>query len=505
MSRALDHAIACLAERRTPDNLPEFFALPIALAIAQLDGLVAPATARGWRRRLAETDPFRIYRTPVGGHDGPGISWNCLAAAGEFRLAAIGARRGLDFVDASVNGQGRYFDNEFDLYAEGPLVYDAFPRAWLAELPPGGYAGPAAAELTEALDRAALASLFLQAPGGEAPIGGRSAHHQWADALQAAIFEAAAARAAGRGDAWLAGVFKRAARRAAAAMLPWRRDSGEWFVVKNRVTPELRHGFEPYSAHSQYNLLAACNLALAWLHAGATEDVAERLTPAETGGHVLVLPSPFSCVVATCGGTQVTFFLSPHATQTPAGLARIVFDGMPATMGPGDGIALHPAHELPGGTAEPVSTGLAWREGERWTSLAHLEAGAASASIAIEREDPALLRFALTWSLAPGGRITQHVQMRPGEIMLDFEAEGLAEALALRWPVFAGDGDAPAAIEAEQGGCSVAFRGARLRYRVAGAGPVRLSEETAHRNGWVRIATAEATGPGPLRLVISRG
>src|SRR5262249_38667839 len=153
--------------------------------------------------------------------------------------------------------------------------------------------------------------------------------HQWADLMQTTIFEAAAGRARRSGDRFLAGVFKRAARRAYAAILPWQRPSGELWVVKNKADPALRHGYETDTSHSQHNLLPETALGYAYELAVTSETLPEQITPAETGGFVVALPAPFHKLVAAAGGTQVILCSRPDPKQTPAGLVRVHFAGLP--------------------------------------------------------------------------------------------------------------------------------------------------------------------------------
>src|SRR6185437_10133423 len=184
------------------------------------------------------------------------------------------------------------------------MAYDHFPRLWLADLLAGGYDGPSHAELEEAIRRAAITSLFMQSPWGELPAGGRSAQHQWNEAEQCVTYEIYAARALKDGDAPMAGVYERAAHLALASMRRWIRPSGEMQIVKNWFDPAQRFGFEGYSSPSQYNLLPAAMLALAYEHSAATEAVQERPAPADVGGYVLEIPSLHK-VFASAGGAYV--------------------------------------------------------------------------------------------------------------------------------------------------------------------------------------------------------
>ena len=64
------------------------------------------------------------------------------------------------------------------------MAYDHFPRHFLAAMLERGYKGKFQSELTELLERATWTSLLMQSPLGELPTGGRSAQHQWNEAMQ---------------------------------------------------------------------------------------------------------------------------------------------------------------------------------------------------------------------------------------------------------------------------------------------------------------------------------
>ncbi len=46
------------------------------------------------------------------------------------------------------------------------------------------------------------------------------------------------------GDAQGAGVFKRAAGLSLLSLQRWKRPTGDWWIIKNRFDPSLRHGYE---------------------------------------------------------------------------------------------------------------------------------------------------------------------------------------------------------------------------------------------------------------------
>lgn len=66
------------------------------------------------------------------------------------------------------------------------------------------------------------------------------------------------------------------------------------------MDPTARHGYEEYSFHSQYNLLAASMLATAW--SVCDESIPESQAPAEIGGFVFQLPTHHHKIFANCSG-----------------------------------------------------------------------------------------------------------------------------------------------------------------------------------------------------------
>ena len=505
-AEAFDCASRALIERKTPSAHEDFFVTPLAHAFPLLAPLVKAERSERWRAELGAMNPFTIYRSRPGGALAPGTNWNCLALSGDFRLHQLGIRADAAFSENSLKGQGLVFQNEFGLYAEGPMTYDAFPRAWLADMLEAGYRGPAAEELAEALDRGALTSLLMQSANGEIPCGGRSSQHQWSDALQVAIFEIAAARSLRVGDPSLASTFKRAARRAYAAFLPWQRLSGEFQIVKNRADPMDRLGWENYSAHSTYNLLMLTALGFAYEHAGATEHLAERATPAETGGHATVLGEPFHKVVAAAAGTSAVVCTAPQAGQTPAGLVRVQFEGLIGGPLPGDASLAKPSYRLPAGPREGAVIGLAWRLPDGTIqSLADVLAADLSSSVTILREDPAVVRFRVEYRVAGPAPLAfaEVYELSARQTSVRFEVPADGPPMLLRWPVFAGDGAREADIATHGTGVSVAFAGRQVEYRVEGTeSPVVGETLLAHRNGYVRLAEAALRDRDGLRLVV---
>jgi hypothetical protein len=503
--RATSHAVQALATRSAASEHEDFFPAPLAHALRLLAGTAPAGLQATWRDALAGMDPYATYRNRVGGLDGAGSNWNCKALAGEALLHLAGIRADPSYAERSLLEQGRFFDNEFGLYTEGPMTYDAFPRVWLADMLEAGYAGPGAAPLRETLQHGALTSLLMQSPSGELPAGGRSGQHLWSDALQVPMFEIAAKRLAAAGDPVLAGSFKRAARRAFAALLRWQRPSGEFQVVKNRAEPATRHGYEGYSSHSHYNLLLLSILAHGFEHAQATEGLAERITPAETGGFALELPGPFHKAFAAAGGSAVQLCLRTEDRQTPAGLVRIAFDGIPGEMGPGDGLVGRPFFQLPDSPRTDLGIGLAWTGADgQVRSLAATGRRELETAVTVLAESPAEVRLGVEWRLAAEKlAFAEEYTVARDEVAIRYRGgEGLREA-RLRWPVLAHDGARPTAIAVTGMRVAVAHDGASIEYVLEGTEPPQLGTALiAHRQGFVRVAEARLRPGQEPRLVV---
>ncbi|WP_426959667.1 hypothetical protein [Muricoccus radiodurans] len=513
--RAFLHASDALSRRAAATGHEDFYPSPLAHAYRLLAPRVPAERLEPAVRALRGFDPYKTYRKRVGGNGGSGSNWNCKALSGEYLLSTLGLREGFGYAADSLLGQGKMFSNEHGLYGEGPTTYDAFPRAWLGDMLAWGYDGPARAELEEALDRGALGSLLLQSPTGELAPGGRSAHHTWPDAAQCVIFEIAAARALRAGDAALAGIHKRAARRALAAIRLWRRPEGDLQVVKNRAHPSLRHGFEHYSMHANYNLLAATALGYAYEHAGATEAVAERPTPAEVGHSSLRVGPPIDKFVANAGGTQAVIATAPTPRQTPRGLIRVHFADQPSSLAVGDGSPPDPVHELPEGPRAASAIGLAWHapqgterdlDGHPIDSLAATPASRATCEAGPPRRSGNSLLFTVEHRLE-GQRpawVREHHLLRPGELAVTYEWADWDAPVLLRWPVFSSDGEERARLDMTGSGLVLRHRGGAATFLLEGAVPLLLGEQDIpFRNGFFRVAEARIR-PG-ARLVIRSG
>ena len=156
----------------------------------------------------------------------------------------------------------------------------------------------------------------------------------------------------------------------------WIRPDGSGFIVKNRYPIEARHGYEGYSAHTCYNMLACSMLAQAWQF--ADDSVAEKPAPADTGGFVIPILDPFHKIFANAGGTYVEYDTQGDHKYNPTGLLRIHVKGGHPQLGPSDGCAPlysgagRQRRHRPGMAGPPTANGDRWpnsaRPNPRWKS-----------------------------------------------------------------------------------------------------------------------------------------
>lgn len=334
---SFEWALDSLVRKTAATQHEDFFPSPLAHAFNILKDLVPNEQRVTWEENFSHIEPFETYRHAVGGSGSDGSNWNCKALAGEWLLYKQGLRKNIDFLTHSLNLQGRFFNNHFDLYAEGPFVYDIFPRAWLYDLLEHDYDGELKDVIGHTLDSAAVASLFMQSSAGLLPLGGRSGLHIWGDTLQILLFEIAATRSVRSGDLKQAGIFKRAAHNTYKSICTWKSNELTFPIVRNKCSSHLRHGFEGYSSHTQYGLLTLGILGYSWEHAEKSEYLKEYVTPAEVGSYIIDLPSPFHTTIASCAGTSIQIHKNKIKGQNPIGLNKINFKGILPTLPMMDG------------------------------------------------------------------------------------------------------------------------------------------------------------------------
>jgi hypothetical protein len=332
--------------------------------------------------------------------------------------------------------------------------------------------------------RGAWTSLFMQSPFGELPAGHRSSHHLWNEAQQAVVFEIYAAAHAEAGKTEEAGAFKRAAHLSLKSIKNWIRPDGTGFIVKNRYPIEAKHGYEPYSMHSCYNMLAMSMLAQAWMF--AKDDIAEKPAPTDVGGFVIPMLKPFHKVFAHAGGTYIEYDTAGDLVYNPTGLVRIhLRDGHPQ-LGPSDGCA-----SKFGGEGVSIAVGPAWHANGRWWRLAHLKN--ATPDVTDVEETPDRVRFSIVY---PGVSQTFTLD-RTGVTVEDvITAEG-ADAIRVTYPMLVFDGQDQTTVAMDNNTVKLSLAGKHVRFTVVepeGVMLQRSGQPVKHPNGMMETAIAEAPG-----------
>jgi len=327
--KAMDFSVQSLQKgiKAFKDRHPDFYTYPVMLAFDQFEKCAPRERLEQWRAMLGKIDPKATYAT----YGGKNNNWTLVHTAGEY-LRSLRGFTNQTYV-AHILAIQRFHMTPEGLYLEhgAPFAYDAFSRYFLTGMLHRGYQDDF---YQDACWKGAWTSLMLQSPFGEMPTGYRSAQHIWNEAELAKVYEIYAAAYAKAGKKAEAGAFKRGAHLALASIGQWIRPDGSGYIVKNRFPVEARHGYEVYSVHANYNLLACSMLCTAWLY--ADDSIAEMPAPADVGGYILKLPA-FNMVVAHAGGTYLQYMTCGNKTYNPTGIIRVhLRDGHPQ-LGYSDG------------------------------------------------------------------------------------------------------------------------------------------------------------------------
>ena len=224
----------------------------------------------GFRRRLAEVDVEASFLSR------PPSNWASVWLSGEWlRMAAGLSSTSSDELDAWIDvffeDGDAGFDLDLGMYLErgNPNAYDLFTRAHFTDLLLQGYAGRNRDRLENFLTTGLRRSLNLQLSDGSLASGYRSAGQTWVLGAQIALFTGSRTlrlgSSADQEGAWLG------AWRAFGSLARWQRPDGYFSPVQNLLPPELRVGYEAYTADGHYSPLALGFLASA-VYAGFGDD-----------------------------------------------------------------------------------------------------------------------------------------------------------------------------------------------------------------------------------------
>jgi hypothetical protein len=340
---ALDSSLAQLAAGVCATKSCDFFALPVMQAFALLSPRVTPARVAAWTEALKAIHESTWEYT--------GQNWILTSAAGEYdrivlRGLAAGSNLNWTWWESQIGGlvtrgfwtgEGIFNDNT-GMPKVSPMAYDAFGSTYVAFLLAQGYnsTGVFAPYLAPMMERGVWTHATYQSPLGEQPVGGRSNQHQFAEATLCAVAELYAGRAAAAGDAAGACMLQRAARLYHSSVRRWRRPDAAIQILKNFFLDfKLRFGFMSYSYFSNYNLLVASWLSLAYSSASPDDAIPECAAPADVGGLAFALESPtMRKVFANVGGTYVEIMTGADPEYDSSGFNRFHFDACASPAAP---------------------------------------------------------------------------------------------------------------------------------------------------------------------------
>ena len=494
--KALDVALADLAANTGKDH-SDFFTWPMVLAMELFDGIASNDRKAEWNRMLGRIDPtkYHFYRKPVepsahrefyktyDSHFAG--NWNLVHSAGEWARTQHGFGDPW-YVDYCLTMQLKSF-TKYGMYNEGgnPLAYDLFARHYLNGMLAMGYDSFLHSTYRDILWRGAWTSLFMQSPFGEAPTGYRSTHHIWNEAEQAVIFEIYASAYAKAGKPAEAGAFKRAAHLSLSSIKDWIRPDGSGYVVKNRYPIEAKHGYERYTVHSCYNMLACSMLAQAWQF--ADDSIGERPAPADVGGFVVPVLWHFRKVFANVAGNYVEYDINGDHKYNPTGLLRVhLKDGHPQ-LGPSDGAA-----SLFSGEGINLAVGPSWKKADgSWTRMADYKGN--NPWIKTLEESADVVRFKVVYP-----EVTQTLTIdKDGVTVEDVVTAPNAGSIRVSFPMLVFDGKERTKVELKDSQLHLSLNGKTIHFTVLEPSGLRLKrsgKELKHRNGMVEEVSAEAAG-----------
>lgn len=495
--KALDVSLEALTQAKAASGHGDFYTWPALFAYELLGPMASPQRKEKWSNAIAGIDiakSYSAYNKPFTENEHQLFyktyekggwsyqNWNLVNAAGEF-LRALNGFTNLDYVDFSLTMQLPHF-NAYGMYNEGgnPFPYDLFARHYVTGMLHRGYRSFAYTTYRDLLWKGAWTSLFIQSPTGQLPTGHRSSHHIWNEAEQAVVFEIYATQYARAGMTDEAGAFKRAAHLSLASVKNWIRPDGTGYIVKNKYPIEDRHGYERYSQHACYNLLACSMLAQAWQF--ADDAVKEKPCPADLGGFALTTPG-FHKVFANAGGTYIEYDTSGDHKYNPTGLIRIHLKGGHPQLGPSDGCA-----PLYSGKGINYAVGPAWKDAKgNWTKLADLTA---IPEIKVLEESLTQTMLKITYKIKESEvTLTERITVKPHEVLVADQLSGKnINQLRIYYPMLVFNGKDKTKTQMDQKTLRMQLEQKNVSFEILNSPEstlTRTGQILKHRNGLVEM------------------
>lgn len=472
-----------LGNKSVPQEHGDFFTFPMMRAFKLFEGFVPDSLYKTWKQKLAKIDPTALYAQQKGKGN-----WNIVNLAGEF-LRAEASMTDSRYYETCLEKQKTDFTSHGMFLEHGaPLAYDHFPRYFLASMLQDGYRGAASDFYREIIWRGAWTSLFMMSPTGEAPTGYRSSNHIWNEAQSAVTFEILATQYALMHKPREAGVFKRAAHLSLLALKRWIRPDGSGFVVKNRFPIDSQHGYEKYSSHTQYNLLACSMLITAWQ--SAMNDIAEQPSPADVGGYVVSIV-PFHKIFANVGGNYLEYETSGDMGYNPTGIIRVHLKGTNPQLGLSDGCA-----GIFSGQGNIYALGPHWKSEGFSSSLA--QQSKAPVQIDIQKQDTASCEWTLTYERLPANAsgkdkimVVENILLNKTGLIVNESITGKTGCMGITFPALVFDGQRKFPVEIDKNQLSLGSKNEGIKMVITHPSNALWnlkSEMIGHRNGMVQVA-----------------
>jgi len=481
--KALDVSLQDMYNNKVPGDHGDFYTYPVMFAYNLFKKDVAPERLEKWDYLLNNLQPQKLYRQYLSNHN----NWNIVNFSGEYLRYKAGFTS-LDYVEDCMELQLSHF-TEKGMYNEkgNPLPYDLFSRHFLSGVLYAGYRGKKFEEYRELLYKGAWMSLFIQSPFGELPTGYRSSHHIWNEAEQCVIFEIYASALSHAGKTNEAAAFKRAAMLSLQALKNWIRTDGSGYVVKNRFPMEARHGYESYSAHTCYNLLACSMLAQAWQF--SDNSIAELPAPADVGGFVIPVIENFHKIFANVNGTYIEYDTNGDQKYNPTGIIRIHIKGSHPQLGPSDGCA-----ELFSGKGNCFAVGPAWQDMQgAWKYLAKVKSD--KPIIRILKESSEQVIFQVQFIAEDEVTVIETINISDGKIIVKDELHGKVNRMKVTYPMLISDGKNKTNVVLSGNKLELELQSKKLGFVVTSEKNgkiIRSNKLLNHRNGVVEMAFIES-------------
>ncbi len=473
--KALSASLDDMVNDTVNGNHGDFYTWPVMLAYIMFKDIANADLVKSWDEKIRTIDISKVYEFY---NKKRNLNWILVHASGEFLRAKEGFTSP-EYHERMIKYQlGNFTD--LGMYDEhgNPFAYDLFARHYLNGMLQFDYTGEHFLVLRDNLWRGAWTSLFMQSPFGELPAGFRSSHHIWNEAEQCVVFEIYAAAYAKIGLTKEASAFKRGAMLSLGSIANWIREDGSGYIVKNKFQIEKKHGYERYSVHTCYNMLAMSMLAQAWQF--SNDNIKELPAPADIGEFVLPVVEPFHKVFANFKGNYIEYDTKGDQKYNPTGIIRVHLKGGHPQLGPSDGVA-----ELFGGKGNVMALGPMWRDKEgKWVSLAKYTEP--KPEVTILKETAAEVKFSISYKLSESTKVDEIISINDDGITVTDEFTGITGAKKLLWPMLINDGTNDVNIEKSNNSVSLTLNGKGINLSIESPQNVNLTisqEKLNHRNG----------------------